>query len=259
MSVTTDVGTGVKRKESDSLWFYLRDAPLWILGLVTIAAIMVFAIWYQQTFGHAYGMDSHSEVFQTYWMNFFYVETIVMVMFGAGLWTWLWMTREKTLDISPKEEMRRYISLVMWLCVYTWAVYWAGSYFAEQDAAWHQVVTRDTTFTPSHIILFFLTFPLYICLGVGSLIWAYTRLPMYRKFGVSLPHVLAVVGPFMILPNVGLNEWGHAFWFMEELFSAPLHWGFVIMGWSALALGGVLMQITLRVNELLPQIREEKA
>jgi methane/ammonia monooxygenase subunit C len=46
---------------------------------------------------------------------------------------------------------------------------------------------------------------------------------------------------------------------MEELFSAPLHWGFVVLGWSALALGGVLMQIVLRVNELLPQIREEKA
>jgi len=149
--------------------------------------------------------------------------------------------------------------LVMFLCVYTWAVYWAGSYFAEQDAAWHQVVTRDTSFTPSHIILFYLTFPLYIILGVGSLIWANTRLPMYRNYGVSLPHVLAIVGPFMILPNVGLNEWGHAFWFMEELFGAPLHWGFVVMGWSALALGGVLMQIVVRVNELLPQIREGNA
>jgi len=82
---------------------------------------------------------------------------------------------------------------------------------------------------------------------------------MYRNYGVSLPHVLAVVGPFMIMPNVGLNEWGHAFWFMEELFSAPLHWGFVVLGWSALALGGVLMQVVIRVNELLPQIREQKA
>ncbi len=258
MSATSDVGTGVKR-ESDGLGYYFKYAPLWILGLVTIAALAVFSIWYQQTFAHAYGLDAHSEDFQTYWMSFFYVETIILVMFGAGLWSWLWITREKTVDLTPKQELQRYYNLVMFLCVYTFSVYWAGSYFAEQDASWHQVVTRDTSFTPSHIILFYGTFPLYICLGVGSLIWAYTRLPMYRKFGVSLPHVLAVVGPFMIMPNVGLNEWGHAFWFMEELFSAPLHWGFVVLGWSALALGGVLMQVVMRVNELLPQIREGKA
>jgi methane/ammonia monooxygenase subunit C len=47
----------------------------------------------------------------------------------------------------------------------------------------------------------------------------------------------------MILPNVGLNEWGHTFWFMEELFVAPLHYGFVIFGWLALAIAGVLLQI----------------
>ena len=51
---------------------------------------------------------------------------------------------------------------------------------------------------------------------------------------------LAVIGPFMILPNVGLNEWGHTFWFMEELFVAPLHYGFVFFGWSALGVLGVL-------------------
>jgi methane/ammonia monooxygenase subunit C len=259
MSVTTDVGIGAKRKESDGLGFYFSDLKWWGLGMALITVVMVAAIWYQQNFGHAYGLDSHTEVFQTYWMSLFYVETITLVMLGAGLWSYLWLTREKTLEITPKEEFRRYISLVLFLCVYTWSVYWAASYFAEQDAAWHQVVTRDTSFTPSHIVIFYLTFPLYIVLGVGSLIWAYTRLPMYRNYGVSLPHVLAVVGPFMIMPNIGLNEWGHAFWFMEELFGAPLHWGFVILGWTALGLGGVLMQIVMRVNELLPQIREEKA
>jgi len=258
MSATTDVGVGTKRNE-DSVGFMMRNWPIWAASLALITVVMVAAIWYQQNFAHAYGLDSHSEVFQVYWMNLFYIETVALVMFGAGLWTWLWMSREKTLDISPREELSRYFTLVMFLCVYTWSVYWAASYFAEQDAAWHQVVTRDTSFTPSHIILFYLTFPLYIILGTGSLIWAYTRLPMYRNFGVSLPHLLAVVGPFMIMPNVGLNEWGHAFWFMEELFGAPLHWGFVILGWTALALGGVLMQIVLRVNEILIEVTAEES
>ena len=34
---------------------------------------------------------------------------------------------------------------------------------------------------------------------------------------------IVVMEPMFILPNVGLNEWGHAFWFVDELFAAPLH------------------------------------
>jgi methane/ammonia monooxygenase subunit C len=54
----------------------------------------------------------------------------------------------------------------------------------------------------------------------------------------------------MIFPNVGLNEWGHTFWFMEELFVAPLHYGFVFFGWMALAVFGVTLQILHRLREL---------
>jgi len=60
-----------------------------------------------------------------------------------------------------------------------------------------------------------------------------------------------VTGPFMILPNVGLNEWGHTFWFMEELFVAPLHYGFVIFGWLALAIMGVLLQVFASFSNLI--------
>jgi methane/ammonia monooxygenase subunit C len=55
----------------------------------------------------------------------------------------------------------------------------------------------------------------------------------------------------MILPNVGLNEWGHTFWFMEELFVAPLHYGFVIFGWLALAVMGTLTQTFYSFTKLI--------
>ena len=55
----------------------------------------------------------------------------------------------------------------------------------------------------------------------------------------------------MILPNVGLNEWGHTFWFMEELFVAPLHYGFVFFGWLALAIAGVLLQVFASFGNLI--------
>ena len=122
---------------------------------------------------------------------------------------------------------------MMWLGVYLFGVYWGGSFFTEQDASWHQVIIRDTSFTPSHVVVFYGSFPMYIVCGVATYLYAMTRLPLYSR-GTSFPLVMAIAGPLMILPNVGLNEWGHAFWFMEELFSAPLHWGFVVLGWSGL-------------------------
>ena len=251
------IDTGTKKQSL--LSFCLRDATKALLAIVTIGVFCAGCVYWQQTYGHTYGMDSHTPEFEIYFMRAFYMNISIMAVGSLALWSYLWFTREKSLDhVGPREELRRYFSFVMFLTVYTWAVYFAASYFAEQDAAWHQVVTRDTSFTPSHIFLFYTTFPMYIMIGVGSLIYAYTRLPMYRNNGVSIPHIMAVVGPFMILPNVGLNEWGHAFWFMEELFSAPLHWGFVVLGWSALFLGGVLLQVVQRVNELLPQVAREE-
>ena len=254
MSVSSEEMSATS-SDSKTLSYYLQDWKKCVLGVAAIYALYWFCVDYQQSYAHLYGMDSHSPEFDAYWMSFLYIELTALPVIGIVFWGYLWFTRDKNIDsVGPQEELQRYFSFVLLLLVYTFAVYYAASFFAEQDASWHQVVTRDTSFTPSHIILFYLSFPLYIIFGVASLIFAMTRLPMYHKHGVSLPHVLAVVGPFMILPNVGLNEWGHAFWFMEEIFTAPLHWGFVILGWSGLGLAGVLMQVVLRVNRLLPQI-----
>jgi len=139
---------------------------------------------------------------------------------------------------------------LIWLFAYAWAIYWGASYFTEQDGTWHQTIVRDTDFTPSHIIEFYLSYPIYIITGFGAFLYAKTRLPHFAN-GLSLPYLITVVGPFMILPNVGLNEWGHTFWFMEELFVAPLHYGFVIFGWLALAIAGVLLQIFDSFGKLL--------
>ena len=134
----------------------------------------------------------------------------------------------------------------MWISIYTFAVYWAGSYFAEQDNSWHQVSIRDTPFTANHIIEFYFNFPFYVLMGGSAWLYARTRLPLYAK-GISVPLTLAVVGPFMIFVSVGFNEWGHTFWFREEFFAAPIHWGFVTGVWFALGVGGILLQQVSRI------------
>lgn len=225
----------------------------WTALALTIAAITLVAVTtriYQQIYAWDYGMDSFDPDFHFYWMNLLYGEIGVEIVVAAVLWPWLWMTRDRNLDqLSPRDEIKRWFKFVIWLAAYVYIVYWGGSHFAEQDASWHQVTIRDTDFTPSHIVEFYMMFPALIIFGVAGWIWARGHLPLYAK-GFPLAYTLAVAGPFMVLPVVGYNEWGHTFWFMEELFSHPVHYGFVVFGWTALALGGVLVQVAQRFNEL---------
>ena len=213
---------------------------------------------YQQLFAWSAGLDSSAPEFHAYWMNLFYAEIVIEAAVAAGLWSWLWRTRDRNLAaIAPDEELRRYMRLVSWLLLYVVAVFGAG-FFAEQDATWHQTVVRDTEFTPSHIVLFFGAMPIFVIVGVSSYLYARTRIPLFAA-GHSVPFLIAVAGPFLMLPNVGFNEWGHTFWIMEEIFSAPLHAGFVVFAWAALALGGILMQAIPRIIELVEALSRAHA
>jgi len=243
-------------KESDD-WRKAAYYNKWMLFAATIIVLTViygFFRIYQQLYAWEYGLDFTSPEFDKYWMTLVKIE--VPVIFGGSVlcWTYLWFTRDRDLgNVQPHIELRRYIYFTMWLVAYTFCVYAVGSYFTMGDGAWHQAVVRDTAFTPSHNILFYACIPLYLFFSVGGFIYAMTRLPAFSR-GISFAHVLAVLGPALILPNVGANEWGHAYWLTEEIFSHPLHWGFVILGWNALALPGVAIQIIQRMIPLFHQV-----
>lgn len=272
MSVSTRIGAAGAEGPNSPLISPWR-LPLILSGY---ALLYLWVRWYEEIYGWKAGLDAFAPEFETYWMNFLYLEISLETVVGALLWGWLWRTRDRGLEafwshfdstesvltygkgpslwasltktrthavtiLSPREELRRNLTHLLWLAAYAWAFYFGASFFTEQDATWHQTVVRDTDFTPSHIIVFYLSYPIYIITGCGAFLYARTRLPYFAK-GMSVPYLFSVVGPFTILPNVGLNEWGHTFWFMEEVFVAPLHYGFVVFGWFALALAGVLTQ-----------------
>jgi methane/ammonia monooxygenase subunit C len=255
MSTTSEQLPDLVESQSRVPW-YLQDLPSYLKTFGILTVIYIGLRLYQGAFAVSAGLDSYEPEFEQYWMQLFYIELGVLAVFVTAVWGYLWYSRDRHLDqLAPKEEIRRYFTLTMWISIYTFAVYWAGSYFAEQDNSWHQVAIRDTPFTANHIIEFYFNFPLYVILGGCSWLYARTRLPLYAK-GISLPLTLAVVGPFMILVSVGFNEWGHTFWFREEFFAAPIHWGFVIGVWFALGVGGILLQGVTRLIELLDQIEE---
>jgi hypothetical protein len=70
-----------------------------------------------------------------------------------------------------------------------------------------------------HLILLYMRYPIYSILAIGCFFHPKTRITYFSK-GYSLAYLIVSIGPFMIIPNVGLNEWDHTFWFMEELFIA---------------------------------------
>jgi len=262
-----DLHSGVSSAHSDSGAFspynaimapFLKSA---VPQLTILVALFLFTMWYESWAAWSYGLDATTAEFSEYWMTFFFAESVILWGISFAVWIYIWVKRDRTAasstsTLSATEELRRYMTWVGIIAGYVLALYFAASFFAEQDASWHQAVVRDTSFTPTHIMLFYGWFPIYICFGGSVLLYSMTQLPAYAK-NMSMMILLAVLGPFLILPNVAYNEWGHAFWISEEIFSLPLHWGFVVFGWAALAFGGLLAQVLNRFTVLIPQVIKE--
>lgn len=209
---------------------------------------------YLHTFAFTVGLDYFEPEFAVYWMRVFWFQIALSTLVLGGVVTYLWRTRELSPEtVTPEVELSRYFKFITWLVAYTLVVMITGPIAGESDAAWHQVVIRDTDFTPTHIGLFYLCFPALIITGVGSFLYAKTRLPQHnKKYLVALG--IAIGGPILTMPNVGFNEWGHTFFYAEELFNAPVHWGFAGLGLALLALGGVVIHIVHRMKELIDDV-----
>ncbi len=229
----------------------ILDIKPLLIGVGALMAFVAILRLYEQIFAWSDGLDSFSPEYQLYWMSVLQFAILASCLGAVGVVGFMWRTRDRDLaNLAAPTEMRRLIYLVQWLLVFALALYWGLSFFSEQTAVWHMTAVRDTDFTPSNIITFYIAYPLFSIIGLGAFFYAKTRLPTFAK-GYSLAFVVLVVGVFMTIPNVGFNEWGHTFWSMDEGFAGPLHWGFVFFGWMSLATFGVVLLILGRLRELL--------
>jgi methane/ammonia monooxygenase subunit C len=236
----------------------IMDTRPVFIGVFALMFYVAILRLYEQLFAWSAGLDSFSPEFQSYWMSLLQFAILASSFGAVGLVGFLWRTRDRDLaNLSAAAEMRRLIYLVQWLVVFSLALFWGLSFFTEQTAVWHMTAVRDTDFTPSNIITFYISYPLFAVIGLGAFFYAKTRLPLFAK-GYSLAFAVLVVGVFMTIPNVGFNEWGHTFWAMDEGFAGPLHWGFVFFGWMSLGFFGVVLLILGRLHELLGENALEK-
>ncbi|HEY9136245.1 MAG TPA: methane monooxygenase/ammonia monooxygenase subunit C [Pseudomonadales bacterium] len=230
---------------------------LLIAGLSLILLIVFGALrWYQNEFSFTVGLDYFDPEFQKYWMTLFWAQLAVIGTAGAVLIPLTWFTRDKALNITPQEELSRYYTILAILAIGGVILYFALNVFTEADAAWHQVTVRDTDFTPTHIALFYGVLPLLFVGVVFAFVWVHTRMPDFAG-RVSIPLAVLAGGPLLIAPNLGYNEWGHTFFYAEELFGAPIHWGFVVLGWAFLGVGGFLVQCFNRMMKLTDLLGDE--
>jgi len=225
-------------------------SPVPLIAMLSVLLGMVVAWgWYQRIEGFTSGLDATDPAFAEKWMPLWYLNCALAAVSQVAIPLYFWFTRDRALGrITPAIELKRYLILFALLLTGSLGGVIALA-FGTVDAAWHQIVVRDTSLTPSHIVLFFGIVPLNVAFGMSAFLYSMTRIPYYAE-KISVAMLIAFTGPFMALPSVAYNEWGHAYWMMEELFIAPLHWGFVILGWASLSMFAVLLQSLPRVIEL---------
>ena len=51
--------------------------------------------WYEGVYGWSAGLDSFAPEFETYWMNFLYIEMVLEVITASVLWGFIWKTRDR--------------------------------------------------------------------------------------------------------------------------------------------------------------------
>jgi len=224
-------------------------------GFASILAVIVFAFlflvkWYQHKYSWSVGLDAWSPEFETYWMTVLYAQMTILPTVGVVGSAYLWFSRDRNIQQLPaREELRRYYTTFGILAVLSFVLIATLGLLTEADASWHQVVIRDTDFTPTHIFLFYLGIPGgFVGLSM-SWIWIHTRLPYFAN-RVSIPLSLAFLGFLMAGPVVAFNEWGHTFFYAEELFSSPVHWFFVVAAGNLVFLTGFVVQCLQRMREL---------
>ncbi|MGV0991021.1 MAG: methane monooxygenase/ammonia monooxygenase subunit C [Candidatus Nanopelagicales bacterium] len=260
MDTRPEASTGSSAKKKAPKWGPVARGGSywsWLIAIAPVAALAIGWRTYQQVFAFKYGLDAHNSDFNKFWLTLALANMTVLPATAGAWYVWMWVSGQKLpKQISREDESRRIWNLWLIILSFTVAVFVGGSYCAEQDASWHQIVTRDTAFTPSHDVLFYGSFPLMIYLATGSYIYARTRLPhLYGGKLMAVPFALIIGGSVLLLFQVAMNEFGHSFFQAEELFAAPLHWPFVIFAYLLAGTFAVWFGTVPRLVELARQER----
>ena len=77
-----------------------KEAPLlnktnMLAGAALYVVFYGWVRWYEGVYGWSAGLDSFAPEFETYWMNFLYIEMVLEIVTASVLWGYLWKTRDR--------------------------------------------------------------------------------------------------------------------------------------------------------------------
>ncbi len=235
----------------------------WRTGIVAPLIILALAFaWriYQQFTAWTKGIDASSHDFTIYYRIPLVVGLVGVTLFTLGWWAWLLRSgRTIAQKISHNEEVRRIAVFWGLIGAISVVLYVEASFWPNQDASWHQTAVRDTAFTPSHIPMFYLFFPLGITLTIGTYLYGRSRLPKVYGVEKGFPwsFALLIAASVTEMMQVAMNEWGHSLWIPEEIFAVPFHWPFVFYGWLAGGIFALWAETLIRLLGIEGEVAEE--
>ncbi|MFM9153642.1 MAG: methane monooxygenase/ammonia monooxygenase subunit C, partial [Methylocystis sp.] len=147
----------------------LIDLRPLLIGTGALISLVIILRTYEQFYAWTDGLDAFSSEFQTHWTNLLKIALFLSLAAFAGTTAYLWKTRDKNLALLSSEiELARLVYLIQWLVIFALALYFGLSFFSEQTAVWHMTAIRDTDFTPSNIITFYIAYPTFAIIGAGA-------------------------------------------------------------------------------------------
>jgi len=233
----------------------------WVAPLIVLGIAIIYEA-YQFAFAWKTGIDAASTEFFYTWKIPLIIGLLGITAFTLGWWGWIVRTgRTIAQTVSHDEEVRRIA--VFWglvgatsVCLYVEASFWPN-----YDGAWHQTAVRDTAFTPAHIPMFYLFFPMGITLTVGTYLYGRTRLPKVYGADKGFPwsFALLIAASVTEVMQVAMNEWGYSLWITEEIFAVPFHWPFVFYGWLAGGIFALWAETLIRLLGIQAEVDAEAA
>ena len=260
---TTTTSDTTTVKESDGPGEPFRPSLIRFWGFFgVLSGVFVAAYVYLLKYGLSTGLDSLSPTFRRHWYPVMAINIVVLWPLLAVMVLRLAHKRCSLCKRGAKvsgaasvnhelQHLWTYLTLTLAAPV---ALVFQFLVAGGVEPAWHQILLRDTTFSPTHIFLFQTFLPIGVALTVASFLYGRTRLPRVfpRQRGLPLATVVLSITSALVFVLATFNEFGHTQWWPEERFSQPAHALFIVFYF---VFGGVvvaqIVPAVARVCELL--------
>ena len=147
------------------------------------------------------------------------MDVVSIEIFYLGLiWFIYRKLKNTTIDLArlaPMGEIRRCVTLMIWLMFFVVIVFVSGGVLAHQDTAWHQVSLNVGGEMPARLIIYAIFYPAYLIMGGAIWMYAKTRIRedvFNKKFKIAL--ICITLTPFMFLPgqDTEMMTWSSDWW-----------------------------------------------